>query len=42
VAEIAAEAVVDPRSVIKRLAGLPVEGRAGRRVDAALAERGLR
>ncbi len=34
---IAAEADSDRRSVIRRLAGLPVRGRAGRRIDAVLA-----
>lgn len=41
VQEIATEADVDLRSVIKRLARLPVKGRSGRRIDAALARRGL-
>jgi hypothetical protein len=38
IARIADRASVDPRTVIRRLAGLPVRGRAGARVDAALAE----
>ena len=41
VAAIAAEADADDRTVVRRLAGLPVRGRPGRRVDAALAKRGL-
>jgi hypothetical protein len=39
VEEIANEADTDKRSVIRRLAGLEVRGRAGRRIDAALAKR---
>ena len=35
---IADRASADRRSVIRRLAGLPVKGRAGARIDAALAE----
>ena len=38
---VAKDADVDPRSVIRRLAGLPVAGRAGRRIDAAIARRRL-
>jgi hypothetical protein len=38
VARIADRASADPRSVVRRLAGLPVRGRAGARIDAALAE----
>ena len=34
---IADDAGVDPRSVVRRLAGLPVRGRAGQRIDRALA-----
>jgi hypothetical protein len=36
VATLAQAADVDERSVIRRLAGLPVRGRAGRRIDRAL------
>ncbi len=36
VAALAREADVDERTVIRRLAGLPVRGRAGRRIDRAL------
>jgi hypothetical protein len=39
--EIAAEACAHRRSVIRRLACLPVRGNAGRRIDAALIRRGL-
>lgn len=39
VAEVATETDTDHRSVVRRLAGLPVKGRAGRRIDAALARR---
>jgi hypothetical protein len=42
VTEVAAEADTDERSVVKRLAGLPVRGRAGPRIDRALERRGLR
>ena len=41
VAEVAAEADTDPRSVVRRIAGLRVAGRPGRRIDAALVRRGL-
>lgn len=37
VRDIARKADVDERSVIKRLAGLPVKGRAGARIEAVLA-----
>jgi hypothetical protein len=37
--EIAAEADADRRSGTRRLAGLPVRGRAGRRIDLVLARR---
>jgi hypothetical protein len=36
VADIAREADVDERTVIRRLAGLPVRGRPGRRIDRVL------
>jgi len=39
VADIAKEAHADERSVLRRLAGLHVRGRAGERIDAALAAR---
>jgi len=39
--DIAREADVDRRSVMRRLACLPVRGRSGRRVDAVLERRGL-
>jgi hypothetical protein len=39
VQEIAREASADPRSVVRRLAGLPVRGLAGERIDRALARR---
>jgi hypothetical protein len=39
VAALAEEADADPRSVVRRLAGLKVRGRAGRRIDAAIAKR---
>jgi hypothetical protein len=39
VAAVARDADVDERSVIRRLAGLPVRGRAGRRIDRALQAR---
>lgn len=39
--ELAAEADADERSVIRWLAGLPVRGRAGRRIVAAAARLGL-
>lgn len=35
---LADRACVDARSVVRRLAGLPVRGRAGARIDAALEE----
>lgn len=38
IARIADRASCDPRSVVRRLAGLPVKGRAGARIDAAIAE----
>lgn len=38
IARIADRASADPRSVIRRLAGLPVKGRAGARIDAAIRE----
>jgi hypothetical protein len=38
---IAEEADVDARSVVRRLAGLPVRGRIGRRIDLVLCKRGL-
>ncbi|HEX3346008.1 MAG TPA: hypothetical protein VHS09_15600 [Polyangiaceae bacterium] len=38
---VADEADVHLQSVARRLAGLPVRGRSGRRIDAALARRGL-
>jgi hypothetical protein len=38
VAAIAEAADVDTRSVVRRLAGLPVRGRGGRRIDAAIAD----
>jgi hypothetical protein len=41
VAEIAAETDTATRSVERRLAGLPVRGKPGRRIDIALAKRGL-
>jgi hypothetical protein len=34
---VSREADADRRSVTRRLAGLPVKGRAGRRIDAAIA-----
>ena len=37
VARIADDLGVDPRTIIRRLAGLPVRGRCGARIDAALA-----
>jgi len=36
---LAREADVDPRTVVRRLAGLPVRGRVGVRVDRAIAAR---
>jgi hypothetical protein len=39
--EIAAEEDVDPRSVLRRIAGKPIKGPAGRRIDAALQRRGI-
>jgi hypothetical protein len=41
VEDIARAADVDTRSVIRRLAGLPVRGRVGARVDRELALRGF-
>ena len=41
VREIAVEADVDERTLLKRIVGLPVRGRTGRRIDAVLARRGL-
>lgn len=38
IARIAERASVDTRSVIRRLAGLPVRGKAGARIDAAIQE----
>jgi len=38
---VAAEADADPRSVVRRIAGLDVKGRAGRRIDTVLMRRGL-
>lgn len=35
---IASKADVDERSVIRRLAGLPVRGRVGNRIDRAIAD----
>ena len=37
VARIAAETDTDPRTVIRRIAGLPVVGRPGARIDRVLA-----
>lgn len=37
VADVARAADADIRSVVRRLAGLPVRGRAGRRIDAVIA-----
>ena len=42
VLKIAAEADADPRSVVRFLAGLPVRGRAGRRIAAATVRLGVR
>lgn len=42
VSSVAAEASVYPVSVIRRLAGLPVRGLAGVRVDRVLKARGVR
>ena len=39
VGEIAKLADVDARSVVRRLAGLPVRGRVGARIDRVIAER---
>jgi len=39
VREIAEEADTDERSVVRRIAGLPVRGRAGKRIDRILASR---
>ncbi len=41
VKQMADEAAVDERTLLKRLAGLPVRGRAGQRIDTVLARRGL-
>ncbi len=41
ISTIAAEADTDPRSVLRRLAGLPVKGRAGARVARVIAARGI-
>lgn len=38
---VAEEADVDKRSVVRRIAGLKVEGKPGRRIDAVLAKRGV-
>ena len=38
VRQLAVVADVDPRSVVRRLAGLPVRGRVGRRIDTAIAQ----
>lgn len=38
---IAKEASAHPHSVVRRLAGLPVRGLAGQRIDCELAKRGL-
>ena len=35
---IARDADADPRSVVRRLAGLPVRGRAGRRIDGVISK----
>jgi hypothetical protein len=40
-AEICREADVIPASALRRICGLPVRGRVGRRIDAALAKRGI-
>lgn len=39
---IAVETGADRRSVVRRFAGLPVRGAAGRAIDSAIASRGLR
>jgi hypothetical protein len=39
--EVAEEAQADPRSVVRRLAGLRVRGRVGKRIDLVLAARGM-
>jgi hypothetical protein len=36
VQEVARKADADPRSVVRRLAGLQVRGRSGKRIDAAV------
>ena len=41
VAAVAAAADCDPRTVIRRLAGLPVRGRVERRIERELARLGL-
>jgi hypothetical protein len=38
---IADRADVDPRSVVRRLAGLPVRGRTGARIDRVIRELGV-
>lgn len=38
VARLAERAAADPRSVLRRLAGLRVRGRVGARIDAAIEE----
>lgn len=42
IAAVAAEAVVHVLSVQRRMLGLRVRGKAGERIDAVLAKRGLR
>jgi hypothetical protein len=41
IAQIADEALADRRSVVRRLARLPVRGRVASRIDAAIARHGL-
>ena len=41
VGKLAEEADTDPRSVVRRIAGLPVKGRVGARIDRVLAARGV-
>jgi hypothetical protein len=41
IADIAKEADSHRQSVLRRLLGLPVKGRSGRRIDRVLAARGL-
>jgi hypothetical protein len=41
VADIAEETSTDTRTVIRRIAKLPVKGKPGQRIDRALAARGL-